>query len=476
MAWKKIIVGSENGTGAVLPTDLTSAGTPLVEGSVLSVTGNGTGINWAPDNVYTHPTHTITPLNIAESGSEDTIIDNINISLTTDGLGHISALSGGAGTRVLTLADLGYTGHPNANDYDHPTYAGDSFNIPLTTADNEVISSLQINLETDTMGHVVDATASHAVRTMTLANLGYTGAGNADAYGGWNAEINNGNAQSIFSGGTVDLRGEGNVTISSSYDTPSNTLDVKFNADADYVGHITEVKAGLGMDFTTLDDTNPNGAISLGTPSTISSSTGNDFLVGVDGAVSTNPEQATSHTHAITAYADTTSNAGNLLKSTDAGHLKLVDLEVTSSLVVDGTELTLGSDNLTIADNEVQINWDTSSNNYFDADSAIIFGNSTNAHGCKIINTDTVVKITDIPSGETASEGGTVVAGNAKQVHCGDIEAENVQCGSVTASGNIQTTASAEVGQYLQFNDLASAPTDEVGRIYYDGNDFWVNL
>ena len=80
MAWKKIIVGSENGTGAVLPTDLTSAGTPLVEGSVLSVTGNGTGINWAPDNVYTHPTHTITPLNIAESGSEDTIIDNINIS------------------------------------------------------------------------------------------------------------------------------------------------------------------------------------------------------------------------------------------------------------------------------------------------------------------------------------------------------------------------------------------------------------
>lgn len=60
------------------------------------------------DTVYTHPSYATT--NIDTTGA--TIIDLI----TTTAEGHISAMS----TRVLTLANLGYTGSTTANDYTLP--------------------------------------------------------------------------------------------------------------------------------------------------------------------------------------------------------------------------------------------------------------------------------------------------------------------------------------------------------------------
>ena len=68
-----------------------------------------------------------------------------------------------------------------ANNYSHPTYAGDDISIDtgaLTGA--TVISDLDFNVTTDTNGHVTDANASIATRNLTLANLGYTGATNAN--------------------------------------------------------------------------------------------------------------------------------------------------------------------------------------------------------------------------------------------------------------------------------------------------------
>jgi len=69
----------------------------------------------------------------------------------------------------------------SANNYSHPTYAGDDASIDtgaLTGA--VVISDLDLNITTDTLGHVTDANATVATRTLTLANLGYTGATNAN--------------------------------------------------------------------------------------------------------------------------------------------------------------------------------------------------------------------------------------------------------------------------------------------------------
>ena len=81
----------------------------------------------------------------------------------------------------MTLADLGYTGATNANNYTHPTYAGDDIDLDtgaLTGA--TVISDLDFNITTDTNGHVTDANAAYATRTLTLANLGFTGDTNAN--------------------------------------------------------------------------------------------------------------------------------------------------------------------------------------------------------------------------------------------------------------------------------------------------------
>ena len=67
--------------------------------------------------------------------------------------------------------------------YSHPTHPGDDASVDtgaLTGA--VVISDLDFNITTDTLGHVTDANASVATRTLTLANLGYTGATDANNY------------------------------------------------------------------------------------------------------------------------------------------------------------------------------------------------------------------------------------------------------------------------------------------------------
>ena len=100
------------------------------------------------------------------------VIDQLNM---TDGV--IQSHS----TRTMTLADLGYTGATNANNYVHPSYAGDDINVDtgaLTGA--TVVSDIDFNITTDTLGHVTDANGVVSTRTLTLANLGYTGATNAN--------------------------------------------------------------------------------------------------------------------------------------------------------------------------------------------------------------------------------------------------------------------------------------------------------
>ena len=79
----------------------------------------------------------------------------------------------------MTLGDLGYTGATDANNYVHPTHPGDDINIDtgaLTGA--TVISDLDFNVTSDTQGHITDANATIATRTLTLGDLGYTDPGN----------------------------------------------------------------------------------------------------------------------------------------------------------------------------------------------------------------------------------------------------------------------------------------------------------
>jgi hypothetical protein len=68
--------------------------------------------------------------------------------------------------------------------YTHPTtYSGDDFNVdtgPDALSGATVVSDIDINVTTDTSGHVTDANGSVSTRTLTLADLGYTGATNAN--------------------------------------------------------------------------------------------------------------------------------------------------------------------------------------------------------------------------------------------------------------------------------------------------------
>lgn len=117
-------------------------------------------------NNYSHPTQTAVSLNSSLTGA--TVLSNITVTGNT--AGHLTGAS--VTTRTLTLSDLGYTGATNANYYAHPNDGGGSISAALTGAN--VIASLIVNAA----GHVTGTTT----RALTLANLGYTGATNANYY------------------------------------------------------------------------------------------------------------------------------------------------------------------------------------------------------------------------------------------------------------------------------------------------------
>ena len=131
-------------------------------------------------NNYTHPTYDGDDINLdtgALTGA--TVISDLDFNITSDSQGHITDANATVNTRNLTLADLGYTGATNANNYVHPTYDGDDIDLdtgPLTGA--TVISDLDFNITSDTSGHITDANASYSTRTLTLGDLGYTAPGN----------------------------------------------------------------------------------------------------------------------------------------------------------------------------------------------------------------------------------------------------------------------------------------------------------
>jgi hypothetical protein len=96
--------------------------------------------------------------------------------------GHTDVTSAGSGAIITSAERTKLSGiSAGANNYTHPTHPGDDASIDtgaLTGA--TVISDLDFNITTDTLGHVTDANATVATRNLTLANLGYTGDTNAN--------------------------------------------------------------------------------------------------------------------------------------------------------------------------------------------------------------------------------------------------------------------------------------------------------
>jgi hypothetical protein len=80
---------------------------------------------YVDNNAYIHPTFNSDDFSIdtgAMTGAK--VISDLDINVTTNSEGHVTDANGTVSTRNLTLADLGYTGATNANNYSHPTGAG----------------------------------------------------------------------------------------------------------------------------------------------------------------------------------------------------------------------------------------------------------------------------------------------------------------------------------------------------------------
>jgi hypothetical protein len=137
------------------------------------VTGTNTKTVTLPAQ-YVHPTYAGDDINVDTgplTGAK--VVSDIDFNVTTDTQGHVTDANGSVVTRNLTLADLGFTGASNANYYVHPSYAGDDINLDTGALSGaKVISDLDFNVTTDTLGHVTDANATVATRNLTASDIG----------------------------------------------------------------------------------------------------------------------------------------------------------------------------------------------------------------------------------------------------------------------------------------------------------------
>lgn len=188
----------------------------------------------ASANNYSHPTHAGDDISVdtgALSGA--TVISDLDFNVTTDTEGHVTDANGSVATRTITLANLGYTGATNANNfsYTHPSHPGDDISIDTTALTGAtVISDLDFNVTTDTEGHVTDANGSVATRSLTATDVGATPTGsmtlgrtNAGASGGSILYLNSSSGEIQFQAATAskasmtssqDGSGYGQITFS----------------------------------------------------------------------------------------------------------------------------------------------------------------------------------------------------------------------------------------------------------------------
>jgi hypothetical protein len=159
-----------------------------------------TAVEAATDsNVFTDADHT--KLNAIEASAD--VTDTANV---------VAALTAGSN---ITIASNGTIA--GAAQYTHPTHAGDDASVDTGALSGAtVISDLDFNITTDTLGHVTDANATVGTRNLTLGNLGYTGATNAN-YITNNNQLSNGSGFVASSGfktvGGLTIIGGGDIAV-----------------------------------------------------------------------------------------------------------------------------------------------------------------------------------------------------------------------------------------------------------------------
>jgi hypothetical protein len=180
--------------------------------------------------------------NIVSSSDDNVENKLVRIDIHSGRLSYTTAsIGGGAGG-----------GGGSGGSYTHPTHPGDDINIDtgvLTGA--TVISDLDFNITTDTLGHVTDANATIATRTLTLSDLGYNGATDANNYSLPEATATTRGGIELFS--NTDQSVAANAVTS----TASRTYGIQLNS------------AGQAVVNVPWSDTNTNTTYSAGTGLTL---------------------------------------------------------------------------------------------------------------------------------------------------------------------------------------------------------------
>ena len=252
-------------TGTVDGRDVAADGTKL-DGVEVGATADQSAsdirslVEAATDsNVFTDADHI--KLDGVEAGADVTDTANVVGSLT-------------AGSNITIAADGTIAG---AAQYTHPTHPGDDASVDTGVLSGAtVISDLDFNITTDTDGHVTDANASVATRTLTLTDLGYTGATNANYITNNNqlsngagyttnvGDITNVSAGTNLTGGgssgsvTVNLAATPNITSLNvgGSEVISNSRALKNIASVDATTAASIGAAGVGGGLTYLGRTN----------------------------------------------------------------------------------------------------------------------------------------------------------------------------------------------------------------------------
>ena len=125
----------------------------------------------------------------------------------TDTANVVAALTAGSNITIATNGTIA-----GSAQYTHPTHAGDDASVDTGALSGAtVISDLDFNITTDTLGHVTDANATVSTRDLTLANLGYTGATNAN-YITNNNQLTNGAGYTTNVGDITGVTAGSNLT------------------------------------------------------------------------------------------------------------------------------------------------------------------------------------------------------------------------------------------------------------------------
>ena len=189
----------------------------------------------ASANNYSHPSHNGDDFSVdtgALSGA--TVVSDIDINVTTDSSGHVTDANGSVSTRTLTLGNLGYSGATNANYITNNNQLTNGAGY-VTSSGNTVIGT---DSDIDTSGATIidnlymtdGVITSHGTRTLTLGNLGFTGATNAN-YITNNNQLSNGAGYITSANGgnaaTLDSIDSSQFVRSDTADTITATLTAR---------------------------------------------------------------------------------------------------------------------------------------------------------------------------------------------------------------------------------------------------------